>query len=234
MMLPANAQMNSTQTIDDNLVSWNWLRVDATFGSAGQFGFSNQVHFRFRDAPGNFYQALLRPMLGYRLHDNTFAWVGYATVWNQASPSWSVEQRLFQLVTYGGKIENTPWLVIGASMIEERFMPESKEVGFRFRQLARVSFDLYKHNKSTWALIFQDEVFLRLNQPTWTQQHWFDHNRFQVGIDYRTQIRKVPVVWNASYMNANPGNTRLNGVNSSLRITIPHIKRPQKRNAAID
>jgi hypothetical protein len=211
--------------------AWVWTRVEGELDPADNsvlekpLQYSMELHFRLKNDLNDFSQLLLRPMLGYKLTETSTLWIGYALIHQDRSGTIVNEHRSFQMITYSAKLGKSPVVFVGNTRLEQRALENEQEINHRIRQMVRVSADLFKIKQGTFALFFQDELFLRLNSTEWAGQKGFDHNRLVIGIDYKTKINNTPVTISAGYMNNTFPNQTVHGVNVGVRITIPHKKK---------
>ena len=216
----------------DDTVLWSWMRVDGVLDTPEELEFlkdrgvySIEVQYRLRNNLEDFHQLVLRPMLGYKIDDSRTLWLGYTYVAQDVNGEMVSENRLFQMITYSGKINKTPILFMGATRIEERLLEDKNELAIRLRQLIRISYDVFQINQSTkLGLFFQDEVFIRMNQ-SWAGQAGYDQNRAIVGLELKTKIKDTPVTFNVGYMNVHTPTRMSHGVNVSVRVNIPTKKK---------
>jgi hypothetical protein len=227
----ATAQVNNV----DNQ-AWSWTRVEGEIDPTEQslldkpLQYSMEIHYRLKNDMSDFHQLLLRPMLGYKLDDTSTIWFGYAYIGQDRNGNFVNEHRTFQMITYSAKIGKTPIVFVGNTRLEQRMLENEQEMNHRIRQMVRFSADLFKIKNGTFALFFQDELFLRLNETNWSGKSGFDHNRLVIGIDYKTKIKNTPVTFSAGYMNNQFANQSVHGVNVGVRITIPSKKsKPRRR-----
>lgn len=222
----------SAQVVDStDTQAWNSLRVEGEFNPEAQtlfetpLQYSMEFHYRLKNDVTNFSQLLLRPMLGYKLSETSKLWVGYTLIHQDRKGQLVNEHRSFQMITYSGKLGKSPIVFIGNTRIEQRSLENEQETNFRIRQMLRLSIDLFKIDQSTVALFFQDELLVRLNSTPWAGQKGFDHNRLNIGLDYKTKMNNVPVTISTGYMQNNFNNLTVTGVNTGIKITIPNKKK---------
>jgi len=224
------AQDNNTDS-----QAWSSTRVEGEIDASDlsilekPMQYSMEIHYRLKNDMSDFSQLILRPMLGYKLDDTSTIWFGYAYIGSDRNGNFVNEHRTFQMITYSAKIAKTPIVFVGNTRLEQRMLENEQEMNHRIRQMVRVSADLFKLRNGTFALFFQDELFLRLNSTNWSGQSGFDHNRLVIGIDYKTKIKNTPVTISAGYMNNQFPNQTVHGVNVGVRITIPSKKKPPRR-----
>jgi len=205
--------------------AWSWTRVEGEIDPLEQsllekpIQYSMEIHYRLKNDMSDFHQLLLRPMLGYKLDDTSTIWFGYAYIGQDRNGNFVNEHRTFQMITYSAKIGKTPIVFVGNTRLEQRMLENEQELNHRVRQMVRVSADLFKLRNGTFALFFQDELFLRLNETNWSGRSGFDH---------KTKINNTPVTFSAGYMNNQFPNQNVHGVNVGVRITIPNKKRSKK------
>jgi hypothetical protein len=215
--------------------AWSWTRVEGEIDTTEQslldkpLQYSMEIHYRLKNDMSDFHQMILRPMLGYKLDDTSTIWLGYAYIGQDRNGNFVNEHRTFQMITYSAKIGKTPIVFVGNTRLEQRMLENEQEMNLRIRQMVRFSADLFKIKNGTFALFFQDELFLRLNETNWSGQSGFDQNRLSIGLDYKTKIKNTPVTFSAGYMNNQFANQTVHGVNVGVRITIPSKKSKTRR-----
>jgi hypothetical protein len=224
-----NASAQVINNIDTQ--AWGWTRVEGVLDPADNsvierpLQYSMELHYRLKNDLNDFSQLLLRPMLGYKLTETSTLWIGYALIHQDRSGTIVNEHRAFQMITYSSKLGKLPVVFVGNTRLEQRALENEEDINHRIRQMVRVSADLFKIKEGTFALFFQDEIFLRLNSTEWAGKKGFDHNRLIIGIDYKTKINNTPVTISAGYMHNTFPNQTTHGVNVGIRITIPHKKK---------
>ncbi len=224
------AQVNNTDS-----QAWSSTRVEGEIDACDlsilekPLQYSMEIHYRLKNDMSDFHQMILRPMLGYKLDDTSTIWFGYAYIGQDRNGNFVNEHRTFQMITYSAKIGKTPIVFVGNTRLEQRMLENEQEMNHRIRQMVRFSADLFKIKNGTFALFFQDELFLRLNETNWSGQSGFDHNRLSIGLDYKTKIKNTPVTFSAGYMNNQFANQTVHGVNVGVRITIPSKKSKTRR-----
>lgn len=133
-------------------------------------------------------QFLLRPGLGYKLTDQITAWAGYAFVYNDFARREPFDENRFW--------QQTTWVVPTESFtfqwrnrLEERFTTHEDEVGWRLREMVKVTVPLTDDKKV--FLSFWDEMFIELNQTSSTQvrnpglqRRGFRQNRAFAGLGF--------------------------------------------------
>jgi hypothetical protein len=213
---------------------WSWTRFEGEIDPdqaetlLGPLPYSMEIHYRLKDGINEFNQFLLRPMLGYKLDDTSTIWFGYAYIGQDRDGRYVGEHRLFQMITYSGRLGKTPVVFIGNTRIEQRILEDDFELNHRIRQTFRFSAELFKIQGGTFHLFFQDEVFFRLNQTKWAGKSGFDQNRLVIGIDFKTNIGNSPATISAGYMNNLTPTQVFHGVNVGAKITIPSNKKKRK------
>jgi hypothetical protein len=226
-----------SQDNPDNTV-WSWVRVDGVLDEQSKiesnqtkFPYSIEWHYRLKNDAQDFSQFLLRPMLGYNLDENQTLWVGYALITQDRQGEIVNEQRLFQMITIKGKVLNSPVLFLSSTRLEERMLEDYDDLNLRLRQSLRLAIPLIQNKNYKLSLIFQDEVFLRLNQTQWAGQRGYDQNRLYLGVEHQTTIGKTPITFNAGYMNLHTPSRTTHMVNVGVRININNNKKkPRKIN----
>lgn len=235
LLLSLKTQTLWAQFSPDDSQAWTWTRVEGSIDEQDlrildkPIQYSMEVHYRLKNDMSDFHQMLLRPMLGYKLDNTTTLWLGYAYIGMDRNGSYANEHRLFQMVTYSAKLGKLPIMFVGNTRLEQRQLENFDEINLRVRQMVRFSADLFKIPKGTFAIFFQDEIFLRLNETQWAGKSGFDHNRLVIGVDFKTKLGNAPATFTVGYMYNTFPNQNTHGVNVGVRITIPNKKKKSKK-----
>jgi hypothetical protein len=138
---------------------------------------------RFLDDAGGFNQLLIRPGVGYAIHEDHTLWLGYAYIQTDSvSQKEGIdEHRMWQQWMYTPKVDD--WSFVVRSRLEERWVETGNDIGLRFRQFARAQYNLT--DTPQWSLIGWDEAFFHLNDTDWGARAGFDQNRAFVGIGFK-------------------------------------------------
>lgn len=156
------------QSLNDETGSWR-LWLDAAL--------------RFGDDASQFSQGILRPGVGYTLTDAWSLWAGYAYIRTEApyASTPTNEQRIWQQAIWSGGIGRTK--LSSRTRLEQRFFGTGSETGWRLREFFKLTQPLGSTN--TWSMVVADEIFLNLNDATFTANlaamAGLDRNRFFVG-----------------------------------------------------
>lgn len=217
--------------------AWSWIRVDGELddfssqeSTQSKFPYSIEWHYRMKNDAQDFSQFILRPMLGYNLNEHQTLWVGYALITQERQGEIVNEQRLFQMVTFKGKISDSPLVYLASTRLEERVLENYDELNLRLRQSLRLAIPLMENKNFKLSLVFQDEVFIRLNQTQWAGPKGFDQNRLYIGFEHQTKIGNTPFTFNAGYMNLYTPLKTTHMINVGVKININNKKKPRKLN----
>ena len=124
---------------------------------------------------------MLRTGLGYALNDNTSVWLGYAFVPTEepfvVTPV--DEHRIWQQLLWSEKFSFGT--LTSRSRFEQRFVQRGEDVGWRFRQMLKLSTPL--PFATDFSLVATDEYFANINRTDWNDDG-FDQNRAFAGIGY--------------------------------------------------
>jgi hypothetical protein len=159
--------IGSLDAIDPDLSKYRyWLEGQGRFGND-----TSQVS-----------QGMLRTGLGYALSETLTMWLGYAFIPTE-EPFVSEpfdEHRNWQQLLW-----NQPFsfgTFSSRSRLEQRFMQIGNDVGWRYRQLFKISLPLtFAPN---FSLVATNEVFIDINKTDWKSVNGFDQNRAFAGIGY--------------------------------------------------
>ncbi len=219
---------------DIDRAAWGWIRVDGNLDDLSseesrqtKLPYSIEWQYRLKNDGQDFSQLILRPMLGYNLDENQTLWVGYALITQERQGDIVNEQRIFQMITFKGKVPTTPIVYLASVRLEERTLENYEEFNYRLRQSLRLALPLVENKNFKLSLIFQDEIFLRLNKTQWTGDSGFDQNRLYIGLEHQTKIRNTPISFNAGYMNVYSPTKTTHLINVGVKINITRA-RPRK------
>ena len=222
---------------DTDHTAWSWVRVDGQLDDLSsqeskqtKFPYSIEWHYRLKNDAQDFSQFILRPMLGYNLNEKQTLWVGYALITQDRQGEIVNEQRLFQMITFKGKVSDSPMVYLASTRLEERVLENYDELNLRLRQSLRIAIPLMENKNFKLSLIFQDEVFLRLNETQWAGARGYDQNRLYIGLEHQTKIGNTSVAINAGYMNLHTPTKTTHMINVGVRININNKKKPRKIN----
>jgi hypothetical protein len=215
---------------------WNWLRFEGSVENpddldpkSDKIAYSLEFQFRLKDNVSNFGQAVLIPMAGYRVSENLTLWLGIAHVEQSKNGHIYNEQRLFQMVSFSRKLQNAPVVFVSNTRIEQRVLNDYASLNIRFRQMLRISVELFKFQGGKLSLFFQDEYFHRLNHSPWAGRSGFNQNRLAVGLDIRTHDSFLPATYTVSYIN-NLGPERVtHAAGIGVRVNLPRVSVPKKK-----
>lgn len=137
---------------------------------------------RFGEDTSRFSQGMLRTGLGYALNDNTSLWLGYAFIPTEEPFATSPfdEHRIWQQLLWNKSFSFGT--ITSRSRFEQRFVQTGEDVGWRFRQLLKLSTPL--PFAPDFSLVATDEYFVNLNRTDWKADDGFDQNRLFTGIGY--------------------------------------------------
>ena len=147
-----------------------------------KFKYWLEGHGRFGNDTSRFSQGILRTGLGYAVNENTSVWLGYAWVPTDepfAKKAFD-ENRIWQQLLWSHKYSLAT--VTSRSRFEQRFIPAGSQVGWRFRQLLKISVPL--SFAPSFSLVASDEYFANLNKTNWGADDGFDQNRAFAGVGF--------------------------------------------------
>lgn len=173
-----------------------WLNYTMTGGIYKPFRYWLETQERGGDNVSRFSQGLIRPGLGYSVNREWSVWLGYAWIYT-AMPYVQTpvhENRIWQQALWVKPYRLNTF--IARTRLEQRFIQQSPNMGWRLRQLAKAEFPLAK--ASHWSLVSSDEVFVHLNSYNINTQQGFDQNRCFLGFGYRPRKH---VLIELGYMN---------------------------------
>jgi hypothetical protein len=141
-------------------------------------------------------QAMLRAGLGYQLNKQTSIWLGYAWVPTDAPFTKTAfdEHRIWQQLLWSDKFSFGA--LTSRSRMEQRFIPTGSQVGWRFRQMLKLSVPW--SFAPAFSFVASDEYFVNLNKTNYGADDGFDQNRVFAGIGYNFN---QPIKTEIGYMN---------------------------------
>jgi hypothetical protein len=168
------------------------------------------VQARWRDEGEDLDGTFLRPGLGYALTDRVTVFAGYAliTTFPAGAPD-RTENRLWQQLTWNVPVDGAYQLQF-RSRLEQRFVEEADDTGWRFRQLAKYTRPASADGRRYLSLI--DEVFYDLNDTDFGQDGGLSQNRAFVGLGWFLDEART-IAFEGGYLNqwiSRPGDDRMN------------------------
>lgn len=137
---------------------------------------------RFGLDTSDFSQGMLRTGLGYQLNKQSSIWLGYAWIPTD-DPFTSAafdEHRIWQQYLWSDTFSFGT--LTSRSRLEQRFLPTGSQVGWRFRQLLKLSVAM--PFAPDFSLVASDEYFANINKTNYGADDGFDQNRVFAGIGY--------------------------------------------------
>jgi len=157
-----------------------WLNILAN-GATGidKLRWYMELQPRWREEGSRLDQTLLRPAIYYKLTEQSSLWAGYAyVVTDPAGKSAFDEHRVWQQYLYQfAPIRNIS--IQSRTRFEQRYIENSDDTGYKFRQMLRVVTPSGVHSKLSW--VFYDEYFVNLNHTDYGARKGFDQNRAFLG-----------------------------------------------------
>ncbi len=129
-----------------------------------------------------FSQGMVRTGLGYKLNEQSSVWLGYAWVPTDEPFSKTAfdEHRLWEQFLWSDKFSFGT--LTSRSRLEQRFIPTGSQVGWRFRQMVKVSVPM--PFAPDFSFVASDEYFANFNKTNFGADDGFDQNRAFAGIGY--------------------------------------------------
>lgn len=172
----------SAQTVNDSGAWFAFFGRGDVGAEADNLKWWFDGHLRFFDDTDGFGQSIVRPGVGYQIHDDIIAWAGYG--WIRTSPATASdldEHRFWQQLTWS---ENLDFGTLGLrSRLEQRLVETGNDTGHRFRQLA--SWRKPLNCEETCTFVVWDELFVHLNTTDWGAETGFNQNRAFIGFGFR-------------------------------------------------
>ena len=139
------------------------------------------VQARFLD-DSDYDQGLIRPGIGYAIKDEITIWIGYAYVHSDPTVGGDFdEHRVWQQFLWSTKF--APAGFQSRTRLEQRFVETGTDMGWRFRQLFRVTYPF--DFEPRLGLAAYDELFFDLNDTDWGANAGFVQNRLFVGPSWK-------------------------------------------------
>lgn len=182
----ALASPSSAQTTED-FQTWGNITAITSLGLLNEDWSNFKVWLegqgRFGNDTSTFSQGMLRTGLGYMLNKQTSVWLGYAWVPTDEPFTKKAfdEHRLWQQVLWSDNFSFGT--VTSRSRLEQRFIPTGSQVGWRFRQLLKISVPMPL--LPNFSFVLSDEYFANLNKTNFGADDGFDQNRAFGGIGYQ-------------------------------------------------
>lgn len=154
----------SLRSLDAGLERWRWWL---------------DVQHRQRDEYEHLDQFLVRPGLGYRLHDRFSVWAGYALIGTdpRRGDEW-LEHRAWQQTIWNLPVDG--FTLSWRNRLEQRWFEIDAATGWRLRELVKVTVPLTEDKG--WFVSAWDEAFIDLNDTTRLQRAGFRQNRAFLGL----------------------------------------------------
>jgi Protein of unknown function (DUF2490) len=211
----------AAQTRDDGGAWLAWVaqgRLGAPDSGLGNLRWWLDAQDRQRDEGRHFDLAVIRPGLGYALHERLTAYVGYA--WVVADPIGRDEfgehrawEQLTWMVPVGGLSVQV------RTRLEQRFLETDGDTGWRLREFLKTTVPLTADRG--WFVSAWDELFWDLDRTDWGQRAGFRQNRAFVGLGtFLDDARRVSL--EVGYLNQwidRPGEDRMNHIGSVWLLT---------------
>ena len=177
----------------------------------------NQTRTRDDTTKGSrYFQNLLFGQLGYQLNNNASVWLGYAHIWTSPLNKSSFEEiRPFQDFIWNQKIST--FKLVSRSRMEQRVRESTGNVGYRARQLLKISHPLPLINGL--SAYIGNEVFFHLNQNKFGKKG-FSQNRAFTGLSYKvTEKSGVDLGYMGQYVDTISGR---NIFTHNIEVTFRH------------
>ncbi|MEE9355234.1 MAG: DUF2490 domain-containing protein [Methylococcaceae bacterium] len=138
---------------------------------------------RFGEDTSRFSQGILRLGLGYSVNDYVSLWIGYAWIPTAEPFTQSAfdEHRIWQQLLWNKSFSIGG--VMGRTRLEQRYVGNESDVGWRFRQFFKIIKPL--PIAANFSFVVWDEIFVDINLPAWKASNGFDQNRVFAGIGYQ-------------------------------------------------
>lgn len=182
--------------------SWNAVVSTIRLDDAGSWRAWLEGQARFNDDASRFNQAIVRGAIGRTVAPRTSLWAGYAWIPNNRPLSRDnpQEHRVWQQLLWRTAQPLAGWSLSTRTRLEQRTIEGAGDLGWRFRQLAKLTHPLGSSGR--WYASLWDEVMVHLNDTDWGADGGFDQNRAFAGIGWRpAQGTAVEVGYMNQYVN---------------------------------
>jgi hypothetical protein len=193
-----------------------WFMLNATGKlPAERWHWYAELQPRFREEASEFDQVLIRPAAYYALTERSSAWLGYAFVETDPAGRASFsEHRLWQQFMHNfAPIHG--FSIQSRTRYEQRWIENSDDVGYKLRQLIRVTTPSSLHPKLTW--VAWDEYFININSTDYGARKGFDQNRAFVGANWMFDNKQKLEI---GYLNQYVNGRRVDAQNHVLSIMV--------------
>jgi Protein of unknown function (DUF2490) len=186
--------------LDEDLQGWaGWIAQGSLedLGSGWRdwrFWFDAQA--RWRADLETFDLTVLRPGIGYALDKHWTVHVGYGWIQTHPASGTQVEHRPWEQLQWRGPVGD--WNLISRSRLEQRFIEDRGETGWRWRQMLRGTAPVF--GVSSPFLAASDELFFDLNDTSWGQRDGLRQNRAFAGLGWFLNAAKT-VSLEVGYLN---------------------------------
>ncbi len=173
------------QTTED-FQTWGSITATGSLGSLDSdlknFKYWIEGQGRFGNDTSLFSQAILRTGLGFEVNKNISVWLGYAWIPTDEPFTKNAfdENRIWQQLLWNKKYSFAT--IMSRSRLEQRFIPSGSDVGWRFRQMLKISIPL--SFAPSFSLVASEEYFVNLNNTNWGANDGFDQNRAFAGVGF--------------------------------------------------
>lgn len=158
-----------------------WTMTNISTQLDDRFTANLELHYRWYDNGTDFGQRLIRPNLTYRLNDRFTLTAGYVHVLTEPIGGVAFsENRPWQQIGYNIYKNDYGLSITGRSRLEQRFIENRDDVGWRLRQFLR--FDVPFQDEGQWKAVLWNETFVGLNTTSWGQRSDIDQVRNFVGV----------------------------------------------------
>jgi hypothetical protein len=172
------------QTRDDGQLWALWLghgKLGAEGSSLSNWRWWADVQARFRNDGEDYDTGFVRPGVGYALTERMTLWAGYVFIDNDLPGGGRThEQRAWQQLTWSAPLEG--FSLMSRTRLEQRFVEDQSETGWRFRQLVKATTPLGADGET--FLSVWDEAFFDLDDTDWGQRQGFRQNRVFAGLGW--------------------------------------------------
>ncbi|MEQ8661458.1 MAG: DUF2490 domain-containing protein [Gammaproteobacteria bacterium] len=162
-----------------------WGAVIATGplgGAASRARFWAEGQGRFEDDSSRRFQGFLRVAGGWLVAPRTVLWAGYGYFNNDAAgvPEDTVEHRIWQQLTWAPAQALAGFALSSRTRLEQRQVESADDVGWRARQLFKLTRPLGAAGRVYLSL--WDELFVNIDDADWGAAAGFDQNRVFAGL----------------------------------------------------
>ena len=200
--------------VENDLTGWGGAAIRLPL--TDKFESIYSIQSRFVDSISELGQLFFSGQIGYRLNNNTTAYLGYVWLPNFVQ-EFSQENRLLQTLTYRHRLSK--FSLLQRVQLEERFLASGQGESSRIRYLLRTLYPI----KNTWSAVVSNEIFINLNSLD-NIKAGFKEDRLFVGLNKAfNQCLSLDFGYQLQYLHLDSNDTDLfsHGILATLFVNLP-------------